>query len=122
MNRELCASEFTNIRPCTLTSDVCRFPCVQPLFHFLPDSAVPLLLLHRGVSVPRNKGLRRGKKFAGDHRVSGEYAQHNLVQPLPPINRYSRRGHGCGRSPPPAPLSPHTVYKFGNKDGPFVKI
>ena len=26
-------------------------------------------------SVPRNKGLRRGKQFAGGHRVSGEYEQ-----------------------------------------------
>jgi hypothetical protein len=54
-------------------------------------------------SVPRNKGVRHGNQFAGGHRVSGEYEQHRLVKPLPPINRCSRRGHGSGRSPPPLP-------------------
>jgi hypothetical protein len=37
------------------------------------------------------------------HTVSGEYEQYNLVEPLTPINRCSRCGHGSD-------CSPRTVY------------
>ena len=57
-----------------------------------------------------------------DHRTlwSGEYTQTSLVEPLSPINRWSRHGHDSGCSPHGVSLSPDTVYKFGNRDGPFV--
>ena len=51
--------------------------------------------------------VRRAKQSPDGHRVEGKYAQHSLVEPLPPINRCSRGWHCSCCSPRRDSLFPH---------------
>ncbi len=68
-------------------------------------SALPLAL----ACFLLRKRLRRAKQSPDGHRVTGKYAQHSLVEPLPPINRCSRGWHCSCCSPRRDSLSPHLL-------------
>jgi hypothetical protein len=64
---------------------------------------------HARLLSSQEKKVSPQKQSPDGHRVLGEYTQHSLVEPLPPINRCSRRWRGSGCSPRRASLSPHSL-------------